>query len=154
MSSERNDNLNSKLDELLETVDKRTATKLEIEKSKRLLKNSSSFLPECQECAQHFKDFEGHINDLHDKVRLLTEDDLINHQQKIRTMSSHLQKQHKLVTSGHYLGIYMSIGMSLGVVFGLLLFDNIALGIPFGLSIGLAIGAGLDEDAKKKGKTL
>lgn len=76
------------------------------------------------------------------------------HNTKVNKFSTHLQKQHKLLPQGHYLGIYMSLGVSIGVVFGLTIFDNIALGIPIGIGMGIAIGTGLDADAKKKGQTL
>ncbi|WP_234028562.1 hypothetical protein [Lentibacillus sp. Marseille-P4043] len=69
---------------------------------------------------------------------------------------SNLQKKHKLVEEGYYLGIFMSLGLSLGVVFGLTVLDIGLLGLPIGVGmcIGLAIGSGMDADAKKRGKTI
>ncbi len=154
MENHRLDTINTILDEIRNTVDDQTATKLEIDKCKRILNRLNSFSPDCEECSQHFIDLETHIMELKEKGDNLTKEDSKNHHEKITSISSHLQKQHKLVTSGHYLSVFMSMGMSLGVVFGLLIFDNIALGLPFGMGIGVAIGAGLDEDAKKKGRTL
>lgn len=154
MESNRLDNLHTILDEFRNTVDDKVATKLEIDKCKRIMNRLNSFSSDCEECSQHFMDLEAYIMQLKDKVDNLTEDDFKNHQQKISSISSHLQNQHKLVTSGYYLSVYMSLGMSLGLVFGLLIFDNIALGLPLGMGVGVAIGAGLDEDAKKKGMTL
>ncbi|MFD1849431.1 hypothetical protein [Oceanobacillus bengalensis] len=154
MESQRVEKLKTILEEFRNTVDEKDARKLELGKCNRIIQKLGSFSSECEECFQHFIDLENHIIQLVDKVDELIENDVKHHKQKIDNISSHLQKQHKLVTSGYYLSIYMSIGTSLGIVFGLLIFDNIGLGLPLGMGIGVAIGAGLDADAKKKGMTL
>jgi chromosome segregation ATPase len=151
MNSQRVDKLNTILEEIKNTGDDQVAKKLELDKCKRIINRLSSFSSDCEECNQHLINFEKHIFQVNDKRDHLTESDFKQHKQTLGDVSSHLQKQHKLVTSGHYLSIYMSMGISLGVVFGLVIFDNIGLGIPIGISVGLAIGAGLDADAKKKG---
>lgn len=154
MESNRLDNLHTILDEFRNTVDDNVAPKLEIDKCKRIMNRLNSFSSDCEECSQHFTDLETHIMEIKEKVDNFTKDDFKNHHEKITSVSSHLQNQHKLVTSGYYLSVYMSLGMSVGLLFGLLIFDNIALGLPLGMGVGVAIGAGLDEDAKKKGMTL
>jgi hypothetical protein len=155
MESHRIDKLNTIFDEIQKTVDKKVATKLEIDKCRRIIQRLNSFSTDCEECYQHFIELENHLIQLAEKVEHQVEDDdFKNHKQIIANVTSHLEKQHKLVTSGYYLSVYMSIGMSIGLVFGLLIFDNLALGLPIGMGIGVAIGAGLDEDAKKKGMTL
>ncbi|WP_238343583.1 hypothetical protein [Gracilibacillus saliphilus] len=154
MESERVNKLITLLEELGNTVDQQIASKLEINKCKRIVQRLSSFSADCKECYQYLVEFEEHLLQLKDKKDDFVETDVKYHKQKIASISSHLQKQHKLVTSGYYLSIYMSIGTSLGVVFGLLIFDNIGLGLPLGIAMGVAIGAGLDADAKKKGMVL
>ncbi|MFD2658273.1 hypothetical protein [Gracilibacillus thailandensis] len=154
MESERVNKLITMLEELRNTVDEQVAPKLEIDKCKRVVQRLSSFSGDCKDCYQHFNDFEEHLLQLKDKKDNFSDKDVKHHKQKLASISSHLQKQHKLVTSGYNLSIYMSIGTSLGVVFGLLIFDNIGLGLPLGIAMGVAIGAGLDADAKKKGMVL
>jgi len=136
------------------TINEHTATKLELDKCKRIVERLSSFSVDCAECDNHFFELEKHMMQLKDTKDHLLDIDYKQHKQIIGNISSHLTKQHKLVTKGLYLGVYMSIGTSLGIVFGMVIFDNIALGLPIGIGLGVAIGAGLDADAKKKGLTL
>jgi hypothetical protein len=154
MDSQRVDKLITILEEIKNTADNKIAAKLELDKCQRIIQKLSSFSSECAECNQHFIELEDHLIHLSNNINQLSEDELKIHNQIIGNISAHLQKQHKLITSGFYLSVYMSLGMSLGLVFGLLIFDNIALGLPLGMGIGVAIGAGLDEDAKKKGRTI
>ena len=151
MDSKRIDKLYNILEEIRNSVDDQVTKQLELDKCKRVIHRLGSFSSDCEECLQHLINFEKHIIQINDKRDHLTESDFKQHKQTLGDIRSHLQKQHKLVTNGHYLSIYMSMGISLGVVFGLVIFDNIGLGIPIGMSICIAIGAGLDADAKKKG---
>ena len=72
---------------------------------------------------------------------------------KIDSLVKHLQKQHKLVTEGHYMGIGLAIGVGIGAVIGAAL-GNPGIGTPIGVGIGLAIGSYLDKKAKKEGRVI
>lgn len=152
MDNKRTSNLIAILEEIENDNNKQVNTKLEIDKSKRIVQRLASFSTDCDTCKRSFTELEEHILQLRNKKLTLKETN--NYKQKLKSISTHLQKQHKLLPQGHYLGIYMSLGVSIGVVFGLTIFDNIALGIPIGIGMGIAIGTGLDADAKKKGQTL
>lgn len=154
MENQRVEKLTTILEELRSSVDDNVASKLDLETCNRIIQRLSSFSSDCVECDQHFIDLEKEIIQLKDKSDTLVEDNFKHQQQKIAAITSHLQNQHNLVTSGYYLSIYMSIGTSLGLVFGLLFGDNIALGLSLGMGIGVAVGVSLDADAKKKGLTL
>jgi hypothetical protein len=65
----------------------------------------------------------------------------------------HLQKQHKLVNEGQYMGIGVAIGAGIGVALGAAM-DEVGGGIPIGIGIGIAIGAALDAKAQKEGRVL
>ncbi|WP_428909945.1 hypothetical protein [Niallia sp. Krafla_26] len=154
MEDQRVDQLIAMLQDFKETVDEKVAPKLELDKCNRMIQKLSSFSPHCAVCEQHFLDLEEQIIRLTDRSKQLKKQDYIHHKQIMNYITSHLMKQHKLVTSGYYTSIYMSIGTGLGVAFGQLLFENMALGLSLGIGIGVAIGAGLDGDAKKKGLVL
>ncbi|MGP4038712.1 hypothetical protein ACTWP4_02205 [Gracilibacillus sp. D59] len=154
MDSQRVDKLKTMIEEFGSSVDEQVARKLELEKCNRIIQKLGTFSSDCKECSQSFVDLENHIKELINKREQLVENDFKHHKQKINHISSHLMKQHKIVTSGYYLSIFMSIGTGVGAVFGLLIFDNIGLGLPLGVGIGVAIGASLDADAKKKGLIL
>ncbi|RYI26695.1 hypothetical protein EVU96_20240 [Bacillus infantis] len=154
MDNQRVDELNSFLEEIGQKADAKTAAKLELDKCKRIIQRLSSFSSDCEKCDQLFLGLENHLIRLKSKAEHLTEGEIKHHKKLIGTISSHLQKQHKVVTQGYYLALYMSIGISIGTAIGLVVFDNLVLGLPLGMCIGIAIGTGLDEDAKKKGLTL
>jgi len=75
------------------------------------------------------------------------------HIKTINSIVSHLQKQHKLVTEGYYMGIGMTIGSGIGVSLGAAM-ENIGSGMPLGIGIGMAIGAALDAKAKRGGRII
>lgn len=154
MESHRVDKLINILEELKKSVGKKAAKKLELDKSKRIVQRLSSFSNECEECYRLFNDFEKHILHLMEQKDSLEKSDYNYHKQKIGDISSHLLKQHNLVEREHYLDIYMPVCTGLGLLLGVFMLDSIALGLALGLSLGVAIGASLDEDAKKKGRTL
>jgi hypothetical protein len=72
---------------------------------------------------------------------------------KISTITKHLQKQHKLVAEGHYIGIAIAIGVAIGAGLGAAL-DNPGIGPGIGIALGLAIGAYLDNKAKKEDRVI
>lgn len=154
MENRRVDELVAMLEEINSMVDKKIAEKLELDKCDRIIKRLGSFSTECEVCAQSLADLEKDLTQLRNNLDKIDQNEIKIHQQKISQIVSHLQKEHRLVQSDYHLSIYMSIGMGLGLVFGLVIFDNLALGLPIGMGIGIAIGAGLDEDAKKKGRTI
>jgi arginyl-tRNA synthetase len=131
-----------------------TAKKLNLELFERIIKRLDSFSPECEECSKTLKELEGYISKLKVKQDRFDKNDFKENNTKINNIISHLEKQHKLVREGTYLGAYMCFGISIGLVFGLNVFHNLALGMPIGMCLGMALGTSLDADAKKKGKTI
>ncbi|WP_407270348.1 hypothetical protein [Radiobacillus sp. PE A8.2] len=154
MQNPKTEGLLAMLKQYEKYVNDQTAKKLGLDQCERIITRLDHFSVECHHCQQYLNELESHIKQLKDNTAP-NKADVKVHTQKIAGIIAHLQKQHKIVTEGYYLGIYMSLGTSLGLVFGLLLFpDNFALGLPIGIGTGVAIGAGLDADAKKKGLTL
>ena len=72
---------------------------------------------------------------------------------QIKSLVKHLQKEHKLVTEGQYMGIGLAIGVGIGAAVGAAL-DNPSIGTAIGVAIGIAIGRYLDTKAKKEGKVI
>ncbi|HSQ87815.1 hypothetical protein [Romboutsia sp.] len=151
MDNELYEKLINNLEELKQEIGDKNTKLFNLILLERIIKRLISFNYNCKECKKYTIDLNNHINKLKEKHGQFNKRDFKEHKSKINGIISHLQKEHKLVTEGYYVGIYMSMGISLGLVFGLLLFDNIALGLPIGLSIGVAIGSSKDADAKKKG---
>lgn len=154
MNNERSEKIYKDLVELKSNVEPKVSQKLDLDKCERVLKGLDSFSLDCEECSQLLMTFENHLIHLGENEQPFQKSNFRKHHHTMTNFISHLEKEHKLVSDGTNLSLYMSLGMGVGVVFGLLLLDNLALGISFGFSIGIAIGIGLDEDAKKKGRTI
>lgn len=156
LDNQRAEKIIEMVNAIKENVDQKVSKELELDKCVRIIKRLDSFATSsnCKKCEHHLTELEDYFLRLKDTLTILTKDVLKEHRKLINNIISHLEKEHKLISEGYYLGIYMSIGISLGFVFGLVTFDNIALGLPIGMCIGIGIGAGLDADAKKKGRII
>lgn len=154
MGNSESEKLLKDFEELKAAMDVKTAKSFNMELLERIIKRVDSFAPECQECSKALKELEEHINRLKGKQGSYDKNDFKENSIKMNNIISHLQKQHKLITEGSYLGIYMCFGISIGLLFGLALFHNLALGMPIGMCLGMALGSALDADAKKKGMTI
>jgi hypothetical protein len=149
----RADQVKTLLRELRGTISKPISKKLDLDKCEQVVEKLGSFSSSCMDCQQLLLELMNYLTLIKENIDTIDDTKLKQYKQLINQITSHLQKKHKLIQEGYYLGIFMSLGMSLGVVFGLTVFDGIGLGISFGMCIGLAIGASMDADAKKKGKT-
>ena len=154
METNRKEKLQSLVEEIRYDVDEKTAAKLELDKCNRIIERLASFENDCELCQEYLGKIEDQLITINEKKESLTKHDIKEHYKVTEEISSHLQKEHKLVPSGYYMGLYMSIGMSFGLLFGLLLFDNVAIGLPLGMVIGMAIGTGKDSEVKKKGSVI
>ena len=93
------------------------------------------------------------IADLGNLIHLPSKEARRKHTKAINSMVKHLQKQHKLITEGHNMGIWIGIGMAIGAGIGTAL-GNPAIGPAIGIAIGVAIGSYLDRKAKQEGKVI
>ena len=118
----------------------------------RVAKKVDSFSSSCGQCQV----FQPDITQLTQDLGYLAQWPKEKRKSYFKTISNivkHLQKQHKLVTEGHYIGIGMAIGVGIGTAIGAVL-DNPGAGTGIGTAIGLAIGAYLDKKAKKEGRVI
>ena len=71
----------------------------------------------------------------------------------INNIVKHLQKQHKLVSEGYYMGIGIAIGMGIAAAIGAAL-GNPGAATGIGIALGLVIGRYLNNKAKKEGRII
>jgi hypothetical protein len=83
----------------------------------------------------------------------LSKEERKSYSQSLNNIIKHLQKEHKLVTEGHYMGIGMAIGTGIGTAIGAGT-DNVGTGLPIGTALGIALGSYLDKKAKKEGRVI
>ena len=111
-----------------------------------------SFSSECGECQIFQQDITQLTQDL-GYLAQWSKEKRKSYFKAINNIIKHLQKQHKLVSEGHYIGIGMAIGVGIGTAIGAAL-DNPGAGTGIGTAIGLAIGGYLDKKAKKEGRVI
>lgn len=121
---------------------------------KRIITRLDEFSSECEECRTVLVEVHEHIRGLLQKSGPLETADFKHHRVIMHRAAAHLQKSHKLVEEGSYVGMYMSLCIALGLPIGMLIFDNIGLGMMIGVAIGVIIGSTKDADAKKKRLTI
>lgn len=90
--------------ELRSGVSKQIAMKLDLNKCERVIENLNSLSVGCEECQHHLLKFKNHFIHLKTNVNRIEETDFKQHKQLINQIFSHLQKKHKLVPEGYYLG--------------------------------------------------
>ena len=113
----------------------------------------AQFSPECGQCQMFQQDVTTLAQGVGNIAQMSNKESRKHYFRSMDRIISHLQKQHKLVTEGYYVGMWTGIGTALGLPIGIPL-GNIALGIPFGLAMGVAAGTYLDAKAKKEGRIL
>ena len=113
----------------------------------------SSGCGQCQVFQQEITEFARGLGNLVQMPKQVTDKERKRYKTMLNTITGHLQKQHKLVTKGHYAGLGMAIGSVIGVAIGAGL-GNTNFGMPVGIGVGLAVGSALDARAKKEGRVI
>jgi len=149
------DKLRSVFAELKEKagIDSAGAKKLELPKVERLVARLVEFSG-CLGCQDYVVKLTGLLQGLTERFEQLERSDYKALSLLAQDITTHLEKEHQLIPDGYYIGTYIALGVSLGLIFGMNIFDNLPMGLGIGLSLGVAIGAGLDGDAKKKGRVI
>lgn len=112
----------------------------------------ANFSPTCEECQKYRGDITNFINEM-GSMAPSSSTAKSNYRKKIKNITTHLSKKHKLSYSGQYIGFGLSLGVGIGVSAGSAM-DNIALGIGIGVGIGLLIGSALETNARRKNKVI
>jgi len=115
-----------------------------------LARRVDSFSALCAECQTRKQEITALTNDLAN-LYLMPKAARKSYFKAIGDITKHLQKQHKLVTEGQYIGIGMTIGAGIGVALSAVLEGG---GLPIGIGIGAAFGFYLDAKAKKEGRVI
>lgn len=115
-----------------------------------LARRVGSFSALCTECQNRKQEITALTNDLAN-LSLMSKAARKSYFKALGDITKHLQKQHKLVTEGQYIGIGMAIGGAIGVALSAVLEGG---GLPIGIGIGAAFGFYLDAKAKKEGRVI
>jgi len=118
-----------------------------------LAQRVAGFSSECGQCMLFQQDITALVRDMGNLIQVDDRKERKAYFKSINKILGHLQKSHKLVTEGYYVGICMALGSGIGVALGSVM-DSIGSGVPIGVGIGVAIGAALDAKAKKDGRVI
>src|SRR5690554_2670964 len=100
------------VEELRATVDESNAKLLEFGKTEKVIHKLASFSVGCTTCEKHLKDLEDALSYISDNVDHLSETTIKNYSLQIQTMIAHLEKEHNIVSEGHYLSFGLALGPS------------------------------------------
>ena len=147
------DGVTKQIDLFKETLDKRNYRKYKIDMLQCLANRIEQFSSECGQCQMFKQDISTLVQDVSNLSQMPNKESRKHYFKSMNGVIGHLQRQHKLVAEGYYIGIGMAIGTGLGVAIGTAT-DNVGSGIPIGVACGMAIGAALDVKAKKEDRIL
>jgi hypothetical protein len=133
-------------------LSKKGQKKYKVNSLLRVAKRVAEFSEECEEC----RSFQGEIDALVPRLgsaEQFSKEERKEYSRTHKSLMEHLQKRHKLIPEGYYIGLGLVFGPAVGVAIGTAL-DSIGVGIGVGVGVGIAIGSGLDAKAKKEGKVI
>jgi len=136
-----------------DTLNEKEYKKYRLRRLVCLAERVAQFSPECGQCQMFQQDIATLVQDVGSLIHLTDKPRQKVYFRSMDKITNHLQKQHKLVNEGYYMGIGIAIGSGIGVALGAAL-EQFGGGIPIGVGIGLAVGAALDAKAKKEGRIL
>lgn len=135
-----------------QSLSKNDKKKYKLDYVTRVAKRIADLSKECGECQKFQGDITKLAQDLGGLVRSSKEEKK-NYNRKIKEITSHLQKKHKLYAEGTFVGFGIALGPAIGVAIGSGM-GNVGAGIGIGVGIGVAIGSALEAKAKKDGKII
>ncbi|MFC1943420.1 hypothetical protein ACFLWO_02430 [Chloroflexota bacterium] len=136
-----------------DTLSKKDYKKYKLDLLLRIAKRVDDFSSYCGECQMFQPEITRLAEDLGNLIQIPNKEERKGYLKTINNMVKHLQKQHKLVSEGQYVGIGLAIGAGIGTALGAAL-DNTGVGTAMGTGIALAIGRYLDNKAKNEGKVI
>lgn len=142
-----------KIDELKNTLSQKEYRRFRLDLLSCVADRVDQFSSECTQCMSFRQDVTRLVADAGNLAQTGDREGRKSYYRDMNRIIGHLQRQHKLVTEGYYVGLWMAIGTAIGVAMGAGM-DNVGSGIPIGVGIGVAIGIALDAKAKKEGRIL
>ena len=136
-----------------DTLSKKDYKKYKLDLLLRVTKRVDDFSSYCGECQMFQPEITRLAEDLGNLIQIPNKEERKSYLKTINSMVKHLQKQHKLVREGQYMGIGTAFGAGFGAALGAAL-DNPSIGTAIGTALGLAIGRYLDNRAKNEGKVI
>ena len=142
-----------RISELDNTLSQKDYKKYKLDMLLCVAQRVNEFSPMCTECHMFKQDIMSLTRDISNLVQTADKERRKAYFRAINKVMGHLQRQHKLVTEGYYMGLCMALSSGLGLAIGAAM-DSIGAGVPLGVGAGMVIGVALDAKAKKEGRVL
>ena len=142
-----------KISSYKDTLSKKDYKKYKLDLLMRVARRVDGFSAYCGQCQLFQQDITGLTTELGLLTQMPSKEGVKSYSKKISSMVKHLQKQHKLVSEGHYMGIGAGMGVAIGTALGAAM-DNTGAGTGIGTTIGIAVGSYLDNKAKKEDRII
>ena len=97
------------------SLNKKEAKKYKLDYLLKIAGRVDEFSGTCGECQLFQQDINQLVQDLSLLIQMPSKEGLKNYRKSTGKITKHLQKAHKLVTKGYYVGICMAIGTGTGV---------------------------------------
>lgn len=134
------------------TLDAKTRKRCRLDLMQRAVMRVAEFSEHCSEC-QHLQHELTDIATFPSRTDRAAKSEMKTYRKKLRGLTEHLHKAHKLLPQGTYFGLGIILGTAIGISLGNLM-QIIGAGIAIGTGMGVAIGSGLEARAKREGRIL
>jgi hypothetical protein len=135
-----------------QTLDAKTRKRLQLDLLQRAVLRVAELSEQCSECHR----LQGELMEMAcfpSRTDHASKSEMKTYRKKLRGLTEHLHKAHKLLPSGTYIGLGIVLGTAIGISLGSIM-ENIGTGIAIGTGMGVAIGSGLEARAKREGRIL
>ena len=147
------DKITKEINSYKDTLSKKEQKKYKLDLLPRVAERVEDFSSYCGECQAFQQEITTLVQDLGNLMQMPGREAVKRYSEAVSNMVKHLQKQHKLVSEGHYVGIGLAIGAGVGTVFGSAL-EGAGIGTAIGTAIGFTIGSYLKKKAEEEGKLI
>lgn len=136
-----------------DTLSKKEFKKYKLDLLLRIAQRVDSFSTICGECQLFQPEITSRVQSLGNLLQMPSKEERKSYFKMIGVITKHLQKQHKLVNKGQYMGIGLAIGVGIGTALGAAL-DNTGIGPGVGIALGVLFGIAMDKKAEKEGRVI
>jgi len=141
-----------RLESFKHDLNKKELKRCKLHNLERIVRRVAEFSESCPECQQQQRGVDELIHALGGPFQS-SKTEQKNYYRKLRTLTTHMTKKHKLRAEGSFLALGLALGPAIGVSLGSAM-QNIGVGIAIGTGLGIALGSGLEARAKREGRTI
>ncbi|MFC1962222.1 hypothetical protein ACFLWN_04180 [Chloroflexota bacterium] len=140
-----------------DALSEKEAKKLKLDLVLKIVGRVDQFSDTCGECQLIQQEMKSLVGGLGNFTQFPGREARRQYHRSVGNFLKHLQKEHKLVRPGYYMGIWSGIGFGFGAAIGVALEQlglSAGIGTVLGIMLGLVIGRYLDKKAKQEDRVI